>query len=77
MKVETGVLKQSQIIFQDFLHHRGVAHRDIKPENLLLTENDVLKISDFGLATVFRHQVPKKLLRFASLEAFVVSQESL
>ena len=44
-------------LFQDFLHHRGVAHRDIKPENLLLTENDVLKISDFGLATVFRHQV--------------------
>jgi len=45
------------INLKEFLHHRGVAHRDIKPENLLLTENDVLKISDFGLATVFRHQV--------------------
>ena len=41
----------------EYLHKRGVSHRDIKPENLLLTENDVLKISDFGLATVFRHQV--------------------
>ena len=51
-----------KFVFQDFLHHRGVAHRDIKPENLLLTENDVIKISDFGLATVFRHQGKERLL---------------
>ena len=40
-----------------YLHTKGVSHRDIKPENLLLDENDILKISDFGMATVFRHQV--------------------
>ena len=40
----------------EYLHKKGVSHRDIKPENLLLDENDVLKISDFGMATVFRHQ---------------------
>ena len=38
------------------MHNNGVIHRDIKPENLLLDENDCLKISDFGMATVFRHQ---------------------
>lgn len=38
----------------DYLHSRGVAHRDLKPENLLLDENDNLKISDFGMATMFR-----------------------
>lgn len=38
----------------DYLHTRGVAHRDLKPENLLLDEHDNVKISDFGMATMFR-----------------------
>jgi len=46
----------------NYLHHRGVAHRDIKPENLLLTDDDTLKLSDFGMATVFRHQGKERLL---------------
>ncbi|XP_038214532.1 serine/threonine-protein kinase Chk1-like [Zerene cesonia] len=45
-----------------YLHARGVAHRDIKPENLLLDHNDTLKISDFGMATMFRHGSRERLL---------------
>ncbi|KAG8099156.1 hypothetical protein GUJ93_ZPchr0013g35458 [Zizania palustris] len=34
-------------------HDRGVLHRDIKGSNLLLDDNGVLKIGDFGLASIF------------------------
>ncbi|XP_030066164.1 serine/threonine-protein kinase Chk1 [Microcaecilia unicolor] len=46
----------------EYLHSIGITHRDIKPENLLLDERDVLKISDFGLATVYRHHGRERLL---------------
>lgn len=38
----------------EYLHEKGIAHRDLKPENLLLDEQDNVKISDFGMATMFR-----------------------
>ena len=34
----------------EYLHSHGIVHRDLKLANLLLTESDVLKICDFGLA---------------------------
>lgn len=35
-----------------YLHTNNVVHRDIKPENLLVTNEDVLKIADFGWCAV-------------------------
>ena len=31
-------------------HHVGVVHRDLTPGNLLVTDDDVVKITDFGIA---------------------------
>ncbi|KAK6611147.1 CAMKK/META protein kinase [Botrytis cinerea] len=37
----------------EYLHAQGVVHRDIKPDNLLLTEDNVLKVVDFGVSEMF------------------------
>jgi serine/threonine-protein kinase len=34
----------------DRLHHAGIVHRDIKPYNILITDQDTVKICDFGLS---------------------------
>lgn len=38
----------------NYMHEMGVSHRDLKPENLLLTQNGILKITDFGNGECFK-----------------------
>ncbi len=45
-----------------YLHGMGLAHRDLKLDNCVMTTDNIVKLIDFGTATVFhypgKHQIP-------------------
>jgi serine/threonine protein kinase len=46
-----GIMLKCALAF-GFAHEQGVIHRDIKPKNIMLTQDNEIKICDFGLALI-------------------------
>lgn len=40
------------------MHQKGYFHRDLKPENLLVAQDYIIKLADFGLARLIRSRPP-------------------
>ena len=43
-------ISRGVVLGLEYLHYQGIIHRDIKPANLLMSADDVVKISDFGVS---------------------------
>jgi serine/threonine protein kinase len=55
LEASTIVLYVKQITAAlQYAHNRNIIHRDIKPENMLLSDEDAIMLSDFGLSIALR-----------------------
>lgn len=62
---------RDMILGLEYLHAQGIIHRDIKPDNCLVTEDDVLKIVDFGVSEMFDKEGEMKTAKSAGSPAFM------
>lgn len=42
------------VVSLEFLHNNGILHRDLKPENLVFDKKGYLRLTDLGVARIWK-----------------------
>ncbi|CAK82242.1 unnamed protein product (macronuclear) [Paramecium tetraurelia] len=55
----------------DYLHQQGIIHRDLKPENLVFDKFGYIRLTDFGMAGIWR---PNKLENICGTVGYIAPE---
>lgn len=61
----------------EYAHKKGIIHRDIKPSNLMRTPDNVIKITDYGIASIISDSMKKVSSEFVIGTPRYMSPEQL